>query len=117
MPMYEYGCNSCEATIERYEPLVDKLPPPDCGGCDEPMMKLVSMANFDMRGTGFYINEHGSGAHKLEATDQAIRAERDIRKRGLMPASPMGEVGPSKPSHALQEAHKRTHGSKAKMPF
>ncbi len=117
MPMYEYGCEGCGVDTERYEPLVDKQPPPSCGSCGKTMIKFVSMANFDLRGTGFYINEHGSGAHKLAATDQAIRAERDIQKAGLTPATPTGKVGASKESPALEEAYKRTHGSKAKMPF
>jgi len=86
MPIYEYRCEGCGEVAERYEPNVDQQPPPPC--CGEPMGKLISTCIFDLRGSGFYQNDHGSGAHKLSPTAQAQRASRDIEARGIVPARP-----------------------------
>jgi predicted nucleic acid-binding Zn ribbon protein len=87
MPLYEYGCKGCRKVVERYEVYVDKQPPPPC--CGEPMVKLVSTGCFDFRGSGFYQNDYGDGAHKLGTTEQAQRASVDCAARGLQVARPV----------------------------
>lgn len=84
MPIYEYDCKRCGEVVERYEVYVDKLPPPPC--CKEQMEKKFSIASFDFRGSGFYKNEYGNGAHKLGVTQQAQRASVDCEASGLCPA-------------------------------
>ena len=78
MPIYEYGCE-CGAKQERLELKAKKDPPECCGG---PMEKLMSAGIFDLRGTGFYANDYGNGAHKLSRKDQHIRSRRDVRAIG-----------------------------------
>jgi putative FmdB family regulatory protein len=81
MPIYEYGCNRCRKVLERYEPVVDKQVPPLC--CGKQTEKVISIPTFDFRGSGFYQNEYGNGAHKLEPTAQAQRASVDCGNAGI----------------------------------
>ncbi len=86
MPLYEYKCDECGEVTERYEPYIDREAPPL--HCTKPMEKLISTGCFDFRGTGFYQNDYGHGAHKLSTKDQAQRAAVACEKRGLVIASP-----------------------------
>ena len=83
--------------MERYEVFIDRKRPPVC--CRHLMEKLVSTGCFDLRGSGFYENEYGKGAHKLETTQQAQRASVDCGNKGIV-ASRAKPIGP----HALPEA-------------
>jgi len=109
MPIYEYGCDKCGEVSERYEPYVDRQPPPPC--CGEPTTKLISAGVFDLHGAGFYQNEHGNGAHKLSTTDQARRAGRELKERGYFPATP--GKGKVQPTHAEIDGLKKKFGNKA----
>ncbi len=91
MPIYEYGCDQCKAVLERYESLVDNKEPPTC--CEKHMKKKFSIASFDFRGSGFYSNDYGNGAHKLGTTEQAQRASIDCEKAGIVAARP-SKAGP-----------------------
>ncbi len=86
MPIYEYNCHKCGESVERYEGHVDEEAPPTC--CSKAMVKLMSAVCFDLRGSGFYENDYGKGAHKLTTTQQAQRASVDCKNRGLVPAQP-----------------------------
>jgi len=82
MPIYEYGCSDCRKALERYESLIDNKGPPIC--CERQMEKKFSIASFDFRGSGFYQNDYGNGAHKLGVTEQAQRASIDCEKAGIV---------------------------------
>ena len=86
MPIYEYKCDKCKAVLERYESLIDNKEPPTC--CEKQMEKKFSIASFDFRGSGFYQNDYGNGAHKLGTTEQAQRASIDCEKAGIVAARP-----------------------------
>jgi len=52
MPIYEYKCPKCETEIEHLQRMTDK--PPKCPECGhEPMTKLVSVTNFELKGGGW----------------------------------------------------------------
>lgn len=82
MPIYEYGCQSCGVKQERLESRIDALPPPRCVVCSSTTRKLISVVSFDLRGSGFYENDYGGGAHKLKQKDQQRRALRDLLDAG-----------------------------------
>ncbi len=86
MPIYEYACDTCGKALERYEVYIDRQEPPSC--CVKPMAKQFSVSIADFRGSGFYKNDYGNGAHKLGVTEQAQRASMDCEARGLRPATP-----------------------------
>ncbi len=107
MPIYEYSCSKCGEVGERYEHYVDRQLPPPC--CGEPTTKLISAGVFDLHGSGFYQNDHGSGAHKLATTDQARRAAREVKERGYVAARPQAGAPPTR---EMVGEMKNNYGSK-----
>jgi putative FmdB family regulatory protein len=66
MPIYEYRCRSCGAEKEVLQKLSDP-PLTQCPVCGKPeMVKLVSAAGFQLKGTGWYVTDfkHGSRPQK-----------------------------------------------------
>jgi len=87
MPIYEYGCDSCESVIERLESFESSEPLPKC--CGTAMRKLISASQLhQLKGTGFYATEWGNQQHHLKPRDQAIRAARECKERDLVPNKP-----------------------------
>ena len=85
MPIYEYECGSCGASVEKLELPSD--PPTEC--CGAPMRRIMSMpAHVVLKGSGFYATEYGTQPHNLGATAQARRAQRECREAGLTPCKP-----------------------------
>ncbi|MCY3769577.1 MAG: zinc ribbon domain-containing protein [Gammaproteobacteria bacterium] len=68
MPFYEYQCNECDHHIEvlqkiSAEPLVC------CPECNEPALKrLISLAAFRLKGTGWYETDFKNNGEKKEGT-------------------------------------------------
>ena len=57
MPMYEYQCDSCGFEFEKLQKMTD--PPlthcPRCG--NNTLVKLISAAGFQLKGTGWYVTD------------------------------------------------------------
>lgn len=54
MPIYEYKCNACGHRFEKLRKISDE-PLKDCPKCSQPeVVKLVSAAGFQLKGTGWY---------------------------------------------------------------
>ena len=71
MPIYEYRCGSCGFEKEYLQKLSD-APITDCPTCGKPeMIKLVSAAGFQLKGTGWYATDFKNGSRKApEAKDK-----------------------------------------------
>lgn len=64
MPIYEYRCGSCGFEKEYLQKLSD-APITDCPTCGKPeMIKLVSVAGFQLKGTGWYATDFKHGSRK-----------------------------------------------------
>lgn len=67
MPIYEYQCTSCHHHFDLMQKISDK-PVTQCPKCFEnKVIKLVSAAGFQLKGTGWYATDFknsGSGAAK-----------------------------------------------------
>lgn len=55
MPIYEYSCTQCGATIEQIQRFDD---PPLVCGCGHVMNKLISTSNFHLKGSGWYVTDY-----------------------------------------------------------
>lgn len=58
MPLYEYQCTECEATLEAIQAF--SAPPledcPECGRSS--LKKLLSAPAFQFKGSGWYVNDY-----------------------------------------------------------
>jgi len=66
MPLYEYLCHRCGKNFEVLQKFADETlsQHPECGGEVE---RLVSAPSLKFKGSGWYINDYGSG--KASAPD------------------------------------------------
>lgn len=74
MPIYEYQCSNCGATLEALQKMSD-APKVDCPECRTPgLKKLVSAASFRLKGGGWYETDFKTGNKKqLAETDSAAK--------------------------------------------
>ena len=70
MPIYEYRCSACGCEKDALQKMAD-APLVDCPSCGKPaLVKLVSAAGFQLKGSGWYATDFkGSGSGK--AADKA----------------------------------------------
>jgi putative FmdB family regulatory protein len=67
MPFYEYRCGSCGHELEAMQKMSD-APLSDCPACAKPdLVKLVSVAGFRLKGSGWYETDFKGGSKKKEA--------------------------------------------------
>ena len=73
MPIYEYRCKACGHKLEALQKFTD-APLSHCPACGkEALAKLVSLAGFQLKGTGWYATDFkGSGA-KPAAKPDAVK--------------------------------------------
>ena len=64
MPIYEYRCSSCGTEKEYLQKLSD-APITDCPACGKAtMVKLLSAAGFQLKGTGWYATDFKQGSKR-----------------------------------------------------
>lgn len=71
MPIYEYRCSSCGFEKEYLQKVSDPILSrcPECG--QEAFVKLMSLAGFQLKGTGWYATDFkGSPAPKVESKQE-----------------------------------------------
>lgn len=77
MPIYEYQCTACghqlEAMQKMSDPALTKCPV--CGKTT--LIKLVSAAGFQLKGTGWYATDF---RNKPKANEQSEKKETDTKK-------------------------------------
>ena len=64
MPIYEYRCSSCGHELEALQKFAD-APLTACPACKgETLVKLVSAAGFQLKGSGWYATDFRGGSAK-----------------------------------------------------
>ena len=67
MPTYDYKCEKCGITFERFQNITAD-PIKKCPECDGPVRRLIGAgAGFIFKGSGFYITDYRSESYKREA--------------------------------------------------
>jgi putative FmdB family regulatory protein len=67
MPIYEYRCGECGFQKEFLQRMSD-APLKDCPACGKPaLVKMVSAAGFQLKGTGWYATDFKHGSAKPAA--------------------------------------------------
>jgi putative FmdB family regulatory protein len=83
MPIYEYRCSSCGHELEALQKL-SEAPLTKCPSCArDALVKLVSAAGFQLKGSGWYAT--------------------DFKSNGKKPSKPAESGGDSKPSESSTE--------------
>ena len=67
MPTYEYECEKCGFTFERFQSIKDE-PVKECPECGGLVRRLISAgAGVIFKGSGFYATDYRSESYKQEA--------------------------------------------------
>lgn len=80
MPTYEYLCKACGHQLEVFQKISDE-PLQECPKCHQGTLnKLISAANFQLKGTGWYatdFKDKGKPKEKTAPTDEKPAAKSD----------------------------------------
>ena len=98
MPIYEYRCAACGHKLEALQKFTE-APLSDCPVCGKSSLsKLVSLAGFQLKGSGWYATDFKhSGAKPAAKSDVAKDGE---SKPAEAKKSDAGKEGESKPAEA-----------------
>jgi len=80
MPLYEYQCTECEATLEAIQAF--SAPPlEDCPECGRPSLKkLLSAPAFQFKGSGWYATDSRSASERKKFKDDGKPPEKSDSK-------------------------------------
>jgi putative FmdB family regulatory protein len=98
MPIYEYRCTACGHKLEALQKFTE-APLSDCPVCGKSSLsKLVSLAGFQLKGSGWYATDFkNSGAKPAAKPDAGKDGE---SKPAEAKKSDAGKEGESKPAEA-----------------
>ena len=69
MPIYEYRCSACGHELEALQKFSD-APLADCPSCHAAtLVKLLSAAGFQLKGSGWYATDFKDSGKKKEKSD------------------------------------------------
>lgn len=75
MPLYEYLCHRCGKSFDVLQKFSDEplTLHPECGGEVE---RLVSAPTLKFKGSGWYINDYGSGSFRARSQERTRKQDR-----------------------------------------
>ena len=96
MPIYEYRCAACGHKLEALQKFTE-APLSDCPVCGkEALAKLVSLAGFQLKGSGWYATDFkNSGAKPAAKSDAGKDGESKPAEANKSDASKDGESKPA----------------------
>jgi putative FmdB family regulatory protein len=74
LPIYEYRCEACGHTFERFQKFADK-PVEACELCGARVHKVLHPVAIHFKGSGFYTTDYGRGSKKARAADSGAKAD------------------------------------------
>lgn len=75
MPIYEYECNSCHHHFDLMQKVTDS-PVEQCPHClQNSVIRLISAAGFQLKGTGWYVTDFKNKGTKLEKNSKEEKSE------------------------------------------
>ncbi len=79
MPIYEYRCSSCGHELESLQKFSD-APLTTCPSCNaDTLVKRVSAAGFQLKGSGWYATDFKGGGSKPAASKEGDKAPPDAK--------------------------------------
>lgn len=94
MPIYEYRCNFCGHELEALQKLSD-APLTGCPSCNtDGLVKLVSAAGFQLKGSGWYATDFKGGgkkpADKTPTTESKTETKTETKTESSAPTGGCG---------------------------
>ncbi len=75
MPTYDYECENCRYTFEKFQSITEQ-PIKKCPECGGPVRRLIGPgAALIFRGSGFYITDYRSSEYKEKARKESSASE------------------------------------------
>lgn len=110
MPIYEYECKKCNHTLDILQKMSDPpaLQCPQCG--EDSLVRLVSAAGFQLKGTGWYVTDfrdkHKAKETSSTHTDTVSPTKDASQDSSLTKASSTESTTPTVPSTAKTTSDK-----------
>jgi putative FmdB family regulatory protein len=105
MPIYEYRCSSCGHELEALQKFSD-APLSTCPSCNaDTLVKRVSAAGFQLKGSGWYATDFKGSGSKPAASKEGGKAPPDAKADAA--GAPKGE------SRAESKGETKTEGASA----
>ena len=103
MPIYEYRCTACGHKLEALQKFTE-APLSDCPVCGKKSLsKLVSLAGFQLKGSGWYATDFkNSGAKPAAKSDAGKDGEAKPAGAKTSDAGKQGELKPAETKSASQ---------------
>jgi putative FmdB family regulatory protein len=74
VPIYEYQCDDCGATVEAFQKMSDE-PLTECEKCGGPLRKVLHPVAIHFKGSGFYTTDYGKGSGRRAGAKDAGSGE------------------------------------------
>ena len=74
MPLYEYKCSKCGATVETLQGVHD-APLRKCRECGGKLVKLISAPAIQFKGNGWYITDYAKKHSPVQADTPAAKPD------------------------------------------
>jgi len=114
MPIYEYKCQKCEKEFEEFQRITD--PPLSlCPFCNGPVIKLLSLSSFQLKGGGWYATEYGN--HKPQSAENTKESKPEASSPVKEASSPGKEASsPGKEASSADKTKAAKPGSAETSP-
>jgi putative FmdB family regulatory protein len=87
MPIYEYQCQSCGHHFEIMQK-ISEAPLSECGECGGNLEKQWSQTSFQLKGSGWYVNDYGkSGGGAKSGKETAAPQTETAKTEEIKPAA------------------------------
>ncbi len=100
MPLYEYRCAKCQATIEKIQKFSDK-PLKVHEGCGGELERLMGTPALQFKGSGFYITDYkkahsSSSSNGKSSSSETSPSSKSESKSDSKPSTPATSSAPAK---------------------
>ncbi len=80
MPIYEYECTACGNVEEAFQKISD-APLKQCSQCEGNLSKIISHSSFQLKGSGWYVTDHGKSNSKGSSTARESKTDKKTNKK------------------------------------
>jgi putative FmdB family regulatory protein len=103
VPIYEYRCDDCGASIEAFQKMSDD-PLTECEECGGPLRKVLHPVAIHFKGSGFYTTDYGKGSGRRSGGKDAGSGDSAESSSGAGESSSSGDGSSGKESKPAAES-------------